>query len=79
METILKEIKILYVKAEGGPSGGKEAFDRLEAKVGLKGRKFYGTYHNDEYRACVAMREDDNPSELGLETGSIPGGKYVKS
>lgn len=72
----------MYLIAEGGLAGAKDAWEKLEAKIGnLKGRKFYGLYSTDrgEYQVCVAMREDDDPEGLRLKVGIIPGGKYAES
>lgn len=78
-EVILDPIQVLYVAAEGGTSGASAAFERLEGKVGgLRGRKFYSTYHRGEYRACVRRQEDDDPAELDLAVWRIAGGKYVR-
>ncbi len=65
--------------ADGGPQGAREAFDKLEARLpSLRGRKFYGTYHAGEYRACVARQPGDDPLVYGLDTWMIPGGLYVR-
>jgi len=63
--------------------GPKAAFDALESKLPLlKGRKFFGTFRmlddGEEYYACVERFPTDNPAALGLEAGTIPGGKYVR-
>jgi hypothetical protein len=51
----------------------------VEQAVGLRGRKYYGAFDDDgEYRVCVQLREGDDPQALGLETGSLPGGRYVR-
>jgi len=76
----LQDKKVIYVRAEGGLSGIKGAWDKLEAKIGgPKGRKFYGAYYaqTGEYRACAALRENDNSATLDLDVGIIPGGKYA--
>lgn len=79
MEVTLDDIEVMYVAAEGGPAGAQQAFDRLESRLkSLKGRRFYGTFHAGEYRACVALQPYDKPAELGLATGVIPGGKYIR-
>lgn len=83
MEVKLNDIDVMYVAAEGGVRGGKEAFDKLESKLpNLKKRKFYGallgTPEKGEYRACVAIREEDNPVAMGLKTWVIPGGRYTR-
>ena len=58
-----------------------QGWAEVEAAVGsLRGRKFYGVVDKarGEYRVCVHKREDDDPGELGLEIGSIPGGRYAR-
>jgi hypothetical protein len=79
MEVTLSDIEVMYVTADGGPAGAKEAFGKLESYLSsLKGRKFYGTYHDGEYRACVAIMLEDDPSSMGLDTFIIPGGRYIR-
>ena len=76
---VIKEIRVMYVVAENGPEGAKKAFDKLEKHLTtLKGRKFYGTFLNEEYMACVELEEQDSPSEKEVSTGIIPGGRYLK-
>lgn len=63
-----------------GPSA---AFNLLESKLPtLKGRKFYGTFEfkpdGEEYYACVARIDSDDPEKMQLETGTIPGGLYLR-
>lgn len=59
--------------------GAGQAFDKLESYLSsLRGRKFYGTFQAGEYRACVALQPEDRPSELGLATWVIPGGRYAR-
>jgi hypothetical protein len=81
MEVTLNDVPVMYVVAEGGPAGAREAFNRLEGKfASLRGRKFYGVFQpqTGEYRACVAVEPGDNPQQLGLATGVIPGGLYLR-
>ena len=55
------------------------AMQELEARLqSLKGRKFYGTYLNGQYRACVALKDGDDPADLGLKTWVIPGGEFAR-
>jgi hypothetical protein len=75
-EIELEDISAMCVVAKDGPSGARAAFDELESKLpSLRGRKFYGTYHDGEYRACVAMNEGDAPHAMKLITWVIPGGR----
>jgi len=79
MLVTLDPVKVMFVVSPGGPPGAGEAFDRLEARLpSLKGRKFYGTLLNGEYRACVALEAQDAPAAMGLETWTIPGGAYAR-
>lgn len=81
METTLNDIPVMYIVAEGGPAGARDAFNKLEGKLSsLRGRKFYGTFQPEtgEYRACVALESDDDPQGMGLATGVIPGGLYLR-
>jgi hypothetical protein len=76
-ETTLGDVKVMYVIAENMGNVGK-AFQELEARLpSIKGRRFYGTYYDGVYKACVAIREGDDPARLGLNTDTIPGGKYI--
>jgi hypothetical protein len=80
-QVTLPDIEVLYVESATGLAGAAEAFDRLEARLpSLKGRKFYGTFQPPAgpYRACVATRPGDDVTALGLETWTIPGGKYSR-
>jgi len=77
------QIEVLRVRADMKGKGPKAAFDALESKLpSLKGRKFFGTFRmlddGEEYYACVERFPTDNPAALGLEAGTIPGGKYVR-
>ena len=63
--------------------GPKAAFDVLESKLpSLKGRRFFGTIRilddDEEYYACVERLPTEDPEALGLEVGTIPGGRYVR-
>lgn len=72
-------VAVWYVAAEGGPPGAPAAFADLERRIGsLRGRKFFGTFLDGEYRACVAIRDSDAPELLGLPRWTIPGGRYAR-
>jgi hypothetical protein len=77
------ETSVLRVWADMQGGGPPAAFSALEAKLPtLKGRRFYGTFRGtpqgEEYFACVERLPSDDPSAMELETGSIPGGPYVR-
>ena len=79
MLVTLDDVRVMFLVSPSGPQGAGEAFDRLEARLpSLKGRKFYGTMLNGEYRACVALETQDAPAAIGLDTCIIPGGVYAR-
>ncbi|MBI1727357.1 MAG: hypothetical protein HYR50_08810 [Candidatus Rokubacteria bacterium] len=79
MLVTLDDVRVMFVVSPSGPQGAGRAFDRLEASLpSLKGRRFYGTMLNGEYRACVAIEAQDAPAAMGLETWTIPGGVYAR-
>jgi GyrI-like small molecule binding domain len=78
------EIPILRVKADMRGKGPSAAFNLLESKLPtIKGRKFYGTFQftpdGEDYYACVARIDSDDPERMQLESGTIPGGWYAKA
>lgn len=79
----LDDIPVMRVRADFKGKGPHAAFAALESKLPtLKGRKFYGVFREtskgEEYYACVARIDSDNPDKMQLDTGTIPGGKYVR-
>lgn len=76
----LAPIEVMYVSSARGLSGVGDAWTHLETAVGTRrGRKFYGTFLQGEYRACVALKPSDDPDALGLGRTVIPGGAYAAS
>ena len=75
------EIAVMFIRTPDDVALFGPAFTRLEELVGTRGRKFYGAFYprKKEYRACVVSREDDDPQALGLETGTLPGGRYLRA
>lgn len=77
------EIEVMRVRADMRGKGPAEAFRILESKLPtLRGRKFYGAFRllpeGEEYFACVQRNPSDDPAALGVETGTIAGGLYVR-
>lgn len=76
-----RDVRVMFKRAADEQKAIEGAFRTVEDAVGsLRGRKFYGVFDADahEYRACVELREDDDPDALGLEVGSLPGGRYAR-
>jgi hypothetical protein len=75
------DVPVMFVAAEADQPSITRAWTELEETVGsLRGRRFYGVLDpiQREYRACVERRADDDPEALGLELGTLPGGRYVR-
>ncbi len=75
------ETQVMFLRTTDDPAKIGGLWERLEALVGLRGRKFFGAFDAStrEYRVCVQVREDDDPSALGLESGTLPGGRYLRA
>ncbi len=75
------DVPVMFVRAADEQADITRAWTELEAAVGpLRGRKFYGTFDVSahEYRACVQLKDGDDPVALGLEVGTLPGGSYAR-
>ena len=75
------EIAVMFLPTQVEPAKMQVAWALLEELVGLRGRKFFGAFNpsTGEYRVCVLVREGDDPDALGLESGTLPGGKYLRA
>jgi hypothetical protein len=75
------EVTVMFIRTADDVSLFGPAWARLEELVGTRGRKFYGAFYprEKEYRACVVSQEDDDPQALGLENGTLPGGRYLRA
>jgi hypothetical protein len=75
------EIAVMFIRTPDDVIAFGPAFERLEELVGLRGRKYYGAFYprEKEYRACVEVKEGDDPQALGLESGTLPGGRYLRA
>jgi len=77
-EVVLRnEVRVMFLRTKEIQPG----WARLEGLVGTRGRKFYGALDvpTGEYRACVEMRPGDDAAALGLESGILPGGRYLRA
>jgi hypothetical protein len=75
-----EEVAVMYRVCDDNTEAMGRAWAELEAAVGLRGRKFFGTFQpsKGEYRVCVQLREDDDPDALGLKVGTLPDGRYLR-
>jgi hypothetical protein len=75
------EVAVMLKRVADEQSAISRGWVEVEEAVGsLRGRKFYGAFDEaaGEYRVCVQLRKGDDPAALGLETGSLPGGRYAR-
>jgi hypothetical protein len=81
------EVTVMFMRVADEQSAITDGWAEFERAVGsLRGRKFYGAADEGafegnmegEYRICVQLRDDDNPAALGLEVGTLPGGRYAR-
>ena len=74
------EVHVLFLRTRDVVEDIQRGWARLEGLVGTRGRKFYGALDvpTGEYRVCVERRAGDDASALGLETGILPGGRYLR-
>jgi hypothetical protein len=72
---------VMFVRTADEPVDMGRGWHELEAVVGLRGRKFFGAFDPSprEYRVCVQARDDDDAQALGLESGVLPGGRYLRA
>jgi DNA-binding transcriptional MerR regulator len=75
------DVPVMFKRATDDQASITRAWTELEEAIGsLRGRKFYGVFdpRSNEYRACVELRGGDDPQALGLELGTLPGGRYAR-
>jgi hypothetical protein len=82
-ETLVErdEVAVMFKRVADDQPAISRGWADLEESVGsLQGRKFYGALDSatGEYRVCVQLREGDDPAALGLELGTLPGGRYAR-
>ena len=68
---------VLFVACADEVPEIRAAWERLEAVVPLRGRRFFGAaYADGTYRACVQRLEDEPAGDL--EEGELPGGRFMR-
>jgi hypothetical protein len=75
------ETPVMFLRTPDDVDEIRRGWEKLEGLVGLRGRKFFGAFYESakEYRVCVQAREGDDPAQLGLEHGFLPGGRYLRA
>jgi hypothetical protein len=74
-------VRVMFRRTTDEQEAITRTWAEVESALGsLRGRKFYGVFDSEahEYRVCVQWREGDDAEALGLEDGSLPGGRYAQ-
>jgi len=71
----------MFLRTRDAVAEIRAGWTRIENLVGTRGRRFYGAMHtpSGEYWVCVEAKKDDDPAALGLESGTLPGGRYMRA
>ena len=74
------DVPVMLKRVADEPEAITRGMADVERAVGLRGRKYYGAFDadGDEYRVCVELQEGNDPETLGLEVGTLPGGRYAR-
>jgi hypothetical protein len=75
------ETVVMFKRVADEQAAITRGWSELESAVGpLRGRRFFGVFDGvkHEYLVCVERREGDDPETLGLEAGTLPGGRYAR-
>ncbi len=75
------DVQVMFLQTADDVPAMRRGWERLEAVVGLRGRSFFGAFYPStrEYRVCAQVKEGDDPAALGLEAGTLPGGRYLRA
>jgi hypothetical protein len=74
------DVSVLLRRVPDELSAIQAGWAEVEGIVGLRGRKFYGALDSakNEYLVCVQAQDGDDEAALGLERGTLPGGRYAR-
>jgi hypothetical protein len=75
-----EDVPVMFRRVADEPHAIRRGMGEVEQVVGLRGRKYFGAFDadGDEYRVCVQLRDGDDAEALGLEEGTLPGGRYAR-
>ena len=79
--TLKADVTVMLQRTRDELPAIQELWPRFETLVGLRGRRMYAMVDlaDASYAACTPVRGDDDPAALGLETGVLPGGWYLRA
>ena len=76
-----EEVRVMLRRTSDDQASITRTWAEVESLVGsLRGRKFYGVFdpQTEEYRVCVQWQDGDDAGALGLEDGTLAGGRYAR-
>ena len=78
--TIIQQppLRLITVKAKSFPEGIRAAWQEIETKRKIKGRKAYGVIREGEYFAGLVSDGELEERVTGLPVLEIPGGPYAR-
>ncbi len=79
---ILKvDVAVMLTRSRDELPAIQQLWPRFEGLVGLRGRRMYAMVDTSAgtYAACTPIKEGDDPAGLGLDTGVLAGGWYLRT
>ncbi len=78
---VRNDVRVMFLRTRDVVEEIQRGWAKLEELVGTRGRKFYGALDppTGDYWVCVEPKEGDDPEALGLEAGTLPGGRYLRA
>jgi len=75
-----EDVSVMFRRVADEAEAISRGMAEVEEVVGLRGRRYFGAFDADgnEYRGCVQLLEGDDPEALGLEVGTLPGGRCAR-
>lgn len=76
-----EEVRVMFRRTSDEQEAITRTWADVEAAIGSRrGRKFYGVFDPEtkEYRVCVQWQDGDDADALGLDDGTLAGGRYVR-
>lgn len=79
--TIKADVPVMLDRTRDELPAIQRLWPRFEELVGLHGRKMYAMVDTQAgtYATCTPVRDGDDPDRLGLETGTLLGGWYLRA
>jgi hypothetical protein len=73
------DVPVMLARGQDDQASITRLWAWFEDLVGLRGRKMYATADAaGTYTTCTPVKDGDDPAALGLETGVLAGGWYLR-